>query len=439
MKRRTFIKNTAGMLAVVGFPTIIPASALGKGGKVAPSERVCVGAIGLGTQGTYNTKMLASDPRVQIVALCDVNNTEGTQYYGYDNKRTFGLRNARKIFGMDVPCYNDYRELLARKDVDAVMAALPDHWHAIVAIDAIRAGKDIYGEKPITRTIEEGKLLRDAVLSSGCVWQTGSVRRTQPYIIRLADMIASGALGKIKRIQIGLPANFTAETLPAVEVPKGLDWDMWQGPAPLSTYYHPNKTFTRWRGIQNYCAGKIADWGAHFLDFAHLAIGCDKSGPLEIVPNQVEWAKDGFSDQPMKYKVSFYYKNGVEIEMSDENIRGVEFFGEKGSVLFIDGTLSASHAKYVDIEVFQKLRKAYPHRGDTHHFSAFIDSVIDRRKTASDIEIPHRTNTACLLGEIAYKVNRPIRWDPDKEVIIGDAQASRYCSRAYRAPWTLQA
>jgi len=439
MNRREFISNAARAAAAVGFPAIIPATALGKGGRPAPSERVCLGAIGLGTQGTYDAKMLAADPRVQIVALCDVNNSEGTQFYGYQNNRTFGLRNARKIFGMDIPCYNDYREVLARGDVDAVMAALPDHWHAIVAIDAVRAGKDIYGEKPITRTIEEGIVLRDAVFSSGCIWQTGSVRRSQPYIVRLADTVRSGALGKIRRVQIGVVPNFSAETLAPAPVPAGFDWDMWQGPAPLSSYYHPNKTFTRWRGIRNYCAGKIADWGAHFLDFAHLAIECDNTGPLEIVPGKTEWAMDGFSDQPMKYSVTYHYANGVEVEISDENTLGVEFFGDKGSVLFADGTLSASNAKHVDARLFAADRKSYPIRGNSNHFSAFVDSVLDRRRTASDIEIPHRTNTACLLGEIAYSVGRPIRWDPDAERIIGDPHAARLCSRAYRAPYTLKA
>lgn len=439
MNRRKFVKDIAKAAAALGFPAIIPASALGGNGSVAANSRVNVAAIGLGTQGTLNTRVLASDPRVNLAALCDVNNTVGKQYYGYNNSNTFGLQNAKKLFGKDIPCYNDYREVLARKDIDAVMIALPDHWHAVAAMDAVAAGKDVYGEKPLTRTIEEGKILRDAVLNSGCVWQTGSVRRSQPYVLQIADTIRSGALGKIKRIQIGLPKNFDAEVLSPQPVPAGFDWDLWQGPAPLSEYYHPNKTFTRWRGISNYSAGKISDWGAHFLDLSHLAINCDESGPLEIVPDDVEWASDGFSDQPMNYRVTFHYANGTEIEMSNMNELGVEFFGEKGSVFFMDRTLRASRAKFVDTRIFPSQREVYPVRGKGNHFFGFIDSVIDRRRTSSDIKIPHRTNTACLLGEIAYKLNRPIKWNPQTEEIVGDAQAKRFCSRIYRAPYQLKA
>ena len=171
MKRRDFIKTIASASAAIGLPTIIPASALGKGGAVAPSERVTMGSIGLGTQGTANTQNFFGDKRVQIVGLCDVNNTEGPQYYGYGNNETKGLRNARKLFGMDIPTYDDFRELLARKDVDVVMTALPDHWHAIVGIACVNAGKDVFGEKPLTRTIREGKVLRDTVLNSGRIRQ----------------------------------------------------------------------------------------------------------------------------------------------------------------------------------------------------------------------------------------------------------------------------
>ena len=286
MKRRDFIKTIASASAAIGLPTIIPASALGKGGAVAPSERVTMGSIGLGTQGTANTQNFFGDKRVQIVGLCDVNNTEGPQYYGYGNNETKGLRNARKLFGMDIPTYDDFRELLARKDVDVVMTALPDHWHAIVGIACVNAGKDVFGEKPLTRTIREGKVLRDTVLNSGRIWQTGSWQRSLPDFVRAAEIVRNGYLGRISRIKIGLPSNFKAEVLPPVPVPKGMNWEMWQGPAQPS-YFNPRKTFTRWRGVTNYSAGKIADWGAHHLDIAHWALGFDDTGASEIVPELV--------------------------------------------------------------------------------------------------------------------------------------------------------
>ncbi len=438
MNRREFVKKIAGAGLAVGFPTIIPATALGKNGAVAPSERITFASIGLGTQGIGNTKVFFSDRRLQLVALCDVNMTEGTQYYGYDNKAQYGLQVARKLFGMDIPCYNDFREVVARKDIDFVMSATPDHWHAVIGMECVAAGKDVYGEKPLTRTIREGKVLRDAVEASGRIWQTGSWQRSISDFVKAAEIIRNGYLGRVHRVKIGLPSNFKAEVLQAEPVPAGMDWEMWQGPAPRVSYYNPRKTFTRWRGITNYSAGKIADWGAHHLDIAHWALGVDESGPTEIVPNFVVMPKDGFSDQPLKFSVTFYYKEGFEIEMSDMNRNGVEFYGEKGSLFVARGKISSNPIGIADTRILPTEDRLYPVRLD-NHFSAFVDSILDRRRAVTDINIAHRTNTGCLLGEIAYRLNRPIKWDPVKEEIIGDKQAARLCDRAYTAPWQLKA
>lgn len=437
MKRRDFIKTIASASAAIGLPTIIPASALGKGGAVAPSERVTMGSIGLGTQGTANTQNFFGDKRVQIVGLCDVNNTEGPQYYGYGKNETKGLRNARKLFGMDIPTYDDFRELLARKDVDVVMTALPDHWHAIVGIACVNAGKDVFGEKPLTRTIREGKVLRDTVLNSGRIWQTGSWQRSLPDFVRAAEIVRNGYLGRISRIKIGLPSNFKAEVLSPVPVPKGMNWEMWQGPAQPS-YFNHRKTFTRWRGVTNYSAGKIADWGAHHLDIAHWALGFDDTGASEIVPELVQWPKNGFSDQPLKFRVVMYYPNGVEIEISDMNRNGVEFFGTKGKLFVSRETLYSDPIGIAETRILPTESRLFPIRNGSH-FTAFIDSVLDRRAAVTDIGIAHRTNTGCLLAEIAYRLNRPIKWDAKKEEIVGDDEAARMCDRAYSAPWQLQA
>ncbi len=437
MNRRDFVKGMATVGAAVGFPTIIPSTALGKDGSVAPSERVTMGVIGLGTQGIANTRNFAGDKRVQLVALCDVNNTEGRQYYGYNNNGRNGLRRARELFGKDIPCYNDFREVLARKDIDVISTATPDHWHAIIGIACAQAGKDVWGEKPLTRTIREGKVLRDVVKNAGIVWQTGSWQRSLADFVHAAEIVRNGHLGEVKRIKIGLPANFKAEVLKPVPVPVGFDWEMWQGPA-MRSYYHPNKTFTRWRGICNYSAGKIADWGAHHLDIAHWAMNIDKTGPTEVEPTFVEWQKDGFSDQPSNFRVVLHYKGGLEIEMSDMNANGVEFFGSKGKLFIGRGIIYSDPVDISGRVILPTEDRLFPIRF-RNHFTAFIDSVLDRRITVTDIEIAHRTNTGCLLGEIAYRLNRPIKWDPDTEEIVGDEEASRLCDRAYTAPWQLQA
>ena len=438
MNRREFIKNVARAGVAVGFPTIIPASALGKDGAVAPSERITMASIGLGTQGTGNTKNFFSDKRVQIVALCDVNNTEGRQYYGYGNNETRGMRAARAQFGMDIPAFNDFREVLEQPGIDVVTTATPDHWHALVGLACVAKGKDVFGEKPLTRTIREGQVLRDSVMNSGCIWQTGSWQRSLPAFVRAAEIVRNGYLGQISRIKIGLPSNFKAETLSPEPVPEGFDWEMWQGPAPRSSFYNPRRTFTRWRGVTNYSAGKIADWGAHHLDIALWALGCDDSGPKEIVPTHIEWPKDGFSDQPMKFRVSLFYNNGVEIEISDMNRNGVEFFGSKGKLFVSRETIFSDPIGIAETRILPTEDRLFPIRhGD--HFTAFIDSVLDRRIAVTDIDVAHRTNTGCLLAEIAYKLNRPIKWDIKNEKIIGDEQAARLCDRAYSAPWVLPA
>ncbi len=438
MKRRDFIKigGVGSLGAFAGFPMIVPSSALGRDGSIAPSNRVCLGGIGLGTQGTSNLINFRSDKRVQITALCDVNNTEGKQYYGYSNNGKGGLRNAQRIFGEDIATYDDFREVLGRDDIDAVMLALPDHWHAFTGMAAVRAGKDVFGEKPLTRTIREGKALRDCVLSSGRIWQTGSWQRSLPDFVHAAELVRNGYLGRIKRIEIGLPANFKGEVLAPEPVPEGFNWEMWQGPAPRAAYYNPRKTFTRWRGIRAYSAGKIADWGAHHLDIAHWAVGIDKSGASEIAPSETVMPIDGFSDQPTHFKVTFYYGNALEIEMSDSNKNGVMFYGTRGKLFVSRQTIWSDPIGIADIPILPTEDRLFPVR-PRNHFTAFIDSVIDRRPAVTDIEVAHRTNTGCLLGEIAYILGRNIRWDPKKEEIVSDSQAARLCDRSYAAPWQL--
>ena len=435
MKRREFVSKLAKGSALLGFPTLIPASALGRDGHVAANSRIAMASIGLGTQGTSNTSNFASDPRVQIVALCDVNNAseENSCYYGYQNNVTRGLQSALKRF-KGAEAYTDFREVIARGDIDAVTTATPDHWHAVIAQACVAAGKDVFGEKPLTRTMREGIALRDMVLNSGCVWQTGSWQRSLPNFVQAVELVRNGALGKISNVKIGLPGNFKAEVLRPEPVPEGMDWEMWQGPAPHTSNYNPRKTFTRWRGISDYSAGKIADWGAHHLDITHWALGLDNTGPVEIVPRKIVMPVEGFSDQPLEFTLEFHYRGGLVVEMSDRFRNGVEFFGTKGKMFVTRGNIYGEPMELVR-RIWPREERVYPIRN--FHFGAFIDSVIDRRKAVTDIDVAHRTNTGCLLGEIAYRLNRPIRWDPEREVIVGDEAAARLCDRAYTAPWQL--
>ena len=434
MKRRQFLGKIGKLTAFSAIaPTIIPSSALGKSGYVAPSNRVALSAIGLGGQGTMNTRNFLSDKRVEVVALCDVCKSANT--YGYGHTDTKGAEVFKQRNNLNVPVYEDYRELLAKSDIDAVSVSLPDHWHAIAYIDCANAGKDVFGEKPLTRTIEEGRVLCEAVKRNGIIWQTGSWQRSLPKFRYVAELIRNGVLGKVHKVEITLPKNAAIEALPAQPVPEGLNWDLWQGPAFRSDY-HTFKAFTTWRFISAYSAGKIADWGAHHIDIAHWALGYNEQGPAKIKPVSTVWPKDGFYDQPIEFRVLLEYENGEVFDVSASSKEpGVCFYGEKGKISISRSRMDSTPAILTDMKVPTDGIRLYG--SDKDHWRNFIDSVIDRRACSTDIEIAHRTNSACLLSEIAYRTGRTIKWDWKTEKVIGDASAQKLCSRAYYGNWQL--
>lgn len=435
MKRRDFIKNVGtGLGAAILFPTIIPASALGKNGFVAPSNRLVMGSIGLGGMGGANTRTFLGNKKVQMVALCDPCDTDNR--YGYDHKNTEGMISFKEKNRLnDAATYKDFRELLARDDIDAVTTATPDHWHAIVGIACANAGKDVYGEKPLTRTIEEGRMLVNAVRRNGVIWQTGSWQRSMSEFIRAAELVRSGVIGKVKYIKIGLPKNSGIKALPPEEIPSTLDWEMWQGPAPRADF-HPFRAFTTWRFFSDYSAGKIADWGAHHLDIAQWAMGYHMQGAKTIEPLEVKWYKEGFYDLPERFKVLFTYEGGEQVEMSDTNHGGLEIMGEKGTIFANRGSVYSTPGSIIDTKV-EPSKHLYGTELPGSHHAAFVEAALNRRHTVTDIETAHRTNTGCLLGEVAYTIGRKITWDWKTEKIVNDPQAQRLCSRAYHGSWQL--
>lgn len=432
MDRRSFIK---GMGAAIFLPTIIPASALGRDGFIAPSNRVVMGSIGLGGMGSNNTRSFLGDKRVQLVALCDPCMKDSR--YGYSHNNTCGaLAFKEKNNLTDVKIYKDFRELLARSDIDAITTATPDHWHAIIGIACANAGKDVYGEKPLTRTIQEGRYLANAVLRNGVIWQTGSWQRSLRDFWYAAELVRTGAIGKVKLIKIGLPRNNSIKPLAPEPVPETLDWDLWLGPAAYADF-HPFRAFTTWRFFTEYSAGKIGDWGAHHLDIAQWAMGYHMQGAKTIEPLNVSWPKDGFYDSPSTFTVRYTYEKGEVVEMSDKYPMGLEIIGEKGTIWADRGRLASNPISIIDTKIDPKGERVHGLEVPGSHQSAFIDSVLNRRATITDIETAHRTNTGCLLGEIAYRTGRTIKWDWKTEKIIGDEQAQRLCSRAYRGNWQL--
>lgn len=397
--RRRFL---AGAATVVAAPTVIPASALGLDGRSAPSERIVMGGIGMGGRGTGVLNSFANSPDVQVVAVCDVNARHRERA-----KQMFDNRYGNT----DCVTYNDFRDVTARADVDAVMIATPDHWHAIQAIDACRNGKDVFCEKPETLTIREGQAMIDAARHYGRIFSGGSQRVWEDYNW-FHRMVRGGAIGELREIHVnvGGPANIC--NLPEEPVPEGLDWDLWLGPAPWAPFNRARLNYRAWR---DYSGGGMTDWGAHGFGGALFAAQLENTGPVEVLP------PDGGDVRHL----TFVFANGVRMYHGGSTAGILTFRGTEGEICEHDRRRSAPNI------VIPNYRGRGGINGD------FLHCVRTRQLPFRDIAVAHRTVTVCHLGNIAYWLNRPIRWDPVRQEILGDDEASRWLCRPMRAPWTL--
>jgi len=391
-------------------------------------------AIGTGSQGTSNLRAFLGFPEVQFVAVCDVDKRHSAAAKRLVDER-YGNQDCRT--------YVDFRELLAKEDLDAVSIALPDHWHAIVSVACAKAGLDIYGEKPLARTIVEGRAICDAVKRYGRVWQTGSWQRSEAHFRRACELVINGRIGKVKYVEVGLPDGSDGPDVNLLPVPEGLDWDMWLGPAP----YRPYQDFTtnggrtihyQWRGIMDYSGGQLTDWAGHHVDIAHWGLGLEYTGPVEV-EGQGIYPKRGIYDVPKAYKFRCRYANGIEIIVANASQQphgmGTTWYGELGWIHVDRGnTLVASDEKILRERIGPD--EIHLYRSDDH-FANFLHCVRTRQVSITPAEVAHRSISVGLLGEIAMLVGRPIRWDPEKEQIIGDREASRLLSRPMRGPWHL--
>lgn len=442
LTRRGFIRATAAML---GAPCLLPAPA---SGTVAPSNRINVAMIGTGNQGSQDTRAFLAEPDVQVVAVCDVNRAS----YGYKTDQQFlgrepvramvekhyaEQRRSGTYHGCDA--YRDFREVLARKDVDVVAIVTPDHWHATMAIMAARAGKDIYCEKPLSLTVEEGRAMADAVRRHGVVLQTGSHHRSAPRLRFVCELVRNGRIGELKRMIAYVPGwNKTGPTAAwkPMPVPEGFDYDMWLGPAPWEPY-HKDRCLYNFRFILDYSGGQVTNTGAHSLDLAQWANGTDHSGPVEVEDAGSEFPTDGLFNVATKVHFRARYANGVELEcaQSDEPIacrfEGTEGFVQTGfwTAGFLCDPPSLRTAIIGPNDI---------HLGSgTNHFRNFLDCVKSRREPLAPVEVGHRTATLCHIGNIAMRLKRNLRWDPTTERFANDDLANHLLGRSYRAPWSL--
>ena len=430
--RRNFIKKIAqaGAMAI-GFPAIIPSSVLGRNGKIAPSNRIMVGCIGVGWQGTSNMEGFLREPDARVIAVCDVD----------DNHLTEAKNIIDKQYGnSDCTTFHNFRDLLARKDIDVVSLGLPDHWHAIPAIEAAQAGKDIYGEKPLSHSLREGRAMCNAIQRYGRIWQTGSWQRSEANFRYACELVRNGRIGKVSLVEVGLPDGHTdfAGTKHLTRLqdpPKELDYETWIGPAPYSPYA-PARVHKNWRWSLDYGGGQIMDWVGHHVDIAHWGLDLDRTGPVEI-EGHGEYPSNGLWNTATRYRVTTKYANGLTMIIAGgyaEIQSGTKWIGEHGWVWVNRGELDADPKSLLSERFDPGEVHLYQSPG---HIRNFLDCVKSRKPTLTPCETAHRSATPGHLGQISMLLGRKLKFNPDTEEIIDDPEASKMLERAYRSPWHL--
>ncbi len=427
INRRRFLGTAAALVAA---STVLTRCATKSQGRPAPSGRVVMGAIGLGWQGPGNLKQFLSNPAVQVVALCDVD-------------QNHLMQNKRMVDGAygntDCATYNNFEELLARGDLDCVSIALPDHWHAIPAIAAAEAGLDIYGEKPLSHTLAEGRAMCDAVKRNKRIWQTGSWQRSVENFHRAAELVRNGRIGKVQYIEVGLGQGYddyaeTGDQTAFGPPPPELDYERWLGPAPVAPYC-PARVHKNWRWIMDYGGGRIMDWVGHHLDIAHWGIGLDEAGP-ETVEGTGVIPSEGLWNAPTDYDCTCTYAGGLVIKIGSNYPMGAKWVGEDGRLFVTRGKTEAEPANVLDEVIGENEIHLYHSRD---HYANFIDCVKSRKETITPCEVAHRSASVGHLCNIAIYTGRKIRWNAKNETIIDDPGASEMLRPVYREPWELKA
>ena len=447
MNRRTFLKSTAVAVGTAHVPMVIPSSVLGRGNRPAPSDRITLACIGTGNQGLNNLQSFLQDERVQLVAVCDINESSP----GYWNGRIAGRKPAQDMvnwtYGKDIrsgrfnscDAYIDFQDVMVRDDIDGVVLSLPDHWHAIPVLAAAKVGKDIYGEKPLSLTIAEGRAMSDAVRDHGVIFQTGSQQRSDHNFRRTCELVRNQRIGTLKTVRVGLPGGTpdfgrTGDRKAPEPVPKGFDYDKWLGPAPHAPY-SPARCHVNFRWILDYSGGQITDWGGHHPDIAQWGMDTEGTGPIEILNPQGVFSTDAPWNTATEFSFECRYKNGVRLLISDKERRGVTFEGSDGWVFATRGHHEASSDQIYNAEL--EANEVHLYKSENHHRN-FIDCMQSRKQPVAPIETAHRSISIAHLGNIALRLGRDLKWNPDTERFVNDAEADGMLSRPMRAPWTLE-
>jgi predicted dehydrogenase len=427
--RRSFVASAAAA------PLILSTTAFGQERKEPASNRLGIGFIGMGIQSRGHVNFCLGSKECQVLAVCDVDKTRREAAQKTVEKRYADATKSGTYKGCDT--YIDFRELLARKDIDAVVICTPDHWHAIPCLEAIKAKKDVYCEKPLTLTIHEAKTLIDAARKMNVVFQTGSQQRSSNEFRTACELVRSGRIGRLQGVYVNVGGPSKPCDLKEEMDEPGLDWDRWLGPAPkrgYSSVLSPRGIhghFPNWRLYREYSGGMMTDWGAHHFDIAQWGLGMDESGPVEVHPPADPKAEKG---------IKYLYANGVPVNHADQwekgkGVDGVVFIGSEGRIQVNRGKISSDPAEIIKTPLGDNDVKLYKSPG---HQLDWVQCIRSRKRPICDVEVGARSVTVCHLGNIAYWTGKKIKWDPKEwKFVDADAEVAKWIDRDRRDPWQL--
>jgi len=435
--RRAFLQGAVvGAANTLVSPQIIPSSVLGAGTRAVPSDRITLGLIGAGNINGQHRQAFLAEKDARIVAVCDP----------AADRRQAARDHINQAYGGRICVdYRDFRDLLVRPDIDAVCIGTPDHWHAILAIAAMRAGKDVYVEKPLTRTVVEGGRVVETAATYGRILQTGLQRRSMGAYRHACELVRNGRIGRLTRAEVGIiginQGVQARQRFPAVPVPAAFDYDLWLGPAPV-TPFCPQRVargneVCYWYYISDYTAGFISGNGVHFVDIAQWGIG-DDIRPVEVHTLSADIPADGLIDDAIAWRSEVLYENGVRMSYSSEGHPypdGIRFVGTEGWIHITGGgALSADPGDVLKSVIGPSEVHLY---ASPEHHRNFLDCIRTRQAAAASAEIGHHATTTCNLAEISARLGREVRWNPKAEHFIEDEEANRLLGRALRSPWTI--
>ncbi|WP_025764257.1 Gfo/Idh/MocA family protein [Dyadobacter tibetensis] len=457
--RRDFLKKSAtgmaGIIAASVFPTIVPSTVFGKN---APSNKINIGQVGFGRIASgHDLPEVIKNEAAHVIAVADLDSNRLAMGKKWIEAR-YAKRTGKDNY-LDVKTYDDYHEMIARKDIDAIIISTPDHWHAQPAMEAAAAGKHVYMQKPTSLTISEGRMMADMIIKKGVKFQLGSQQRSVnpwPQFKRTCELVRNGRIGQLKKVYIGLPGDPAGGNTAKMPVPSNLNYDMWLGSTP-EVYYTLDRVHSQtdindrpgWLRLEQFGAGMITGWGSHHLDIAHWGMDTELTGPIEAYGKATFPAPDsGLWNVHGDFLVNMKYANGVEMEIGGDHPNGVKFEGTDGWIFVSRGNVGVTAsdpgaaASGKENEAFKasdkKILGSVIGPDEIHLYESpeqhqnWIESILNDKQTISHAEIAQRSCSACLIAHAAMKLNRKLKWDPKKEKFIGDKEANAMLSRPQR-------